>query len=111
MLLLIFCSLLFPTINSTVSPCNSKISLVQASLENNKGLIEISVNTSGKFICTLHTEKGIGLEKVSEKTGAGNSVIKFKDLGTESLYLVQVEFLDAPSPRCSKLQLSQIIIE
>jgi hypothetical protein len=110
MVLLIFSLILNIQLNYQ-PPCANRIFLIKSEKAMSGGKIQISVETSGNFTCTLNIEKGSGLEKVAEKQGKGNGSVSFEKLGTEAIYLIQVEFLNEEKSRCRKLQLSQIIIE
>jgi hypothetical protein len=110
-MLLLFFSLILNIQLNHEPPCVNRISLVKSEKSSSGGKIEISIETSGNFICTLNVEKGSGLEKVVEKKGSGNGLVTFEKVSPNAIYLIQVEFLSEENSRCRKLQLSQIIIE
>lgn len=110
----LFFSLLYLSTISGFSQCKNSIALKRAITNSeliNSGTIEISVNSSDEYRYSLNIEKGSGPEQVMEKNGKGNSVVKFEGLDAESLYLVKFEFFSEDNKHCSKLQLSQIVIE
>lgn len=110
----ILISLLLIISNSVFSQCKNSISLKKAVSKNeltNSGVIEISVNSSEEYRYTLNIENGSGTQQVTEKSGKGNSVIKFEGLDAGLLYQVQFEFSGEDKKYCGKLQLSQIVIE
>lgn len=110
---LFLCLLLFLS-NSAFSQCKNSIALKGAFNENGQkegGVIEISVVTSKDFTCSLSREEGSGPQKITEKKGGRDSIVKFEGLDVNSIYLVQFEFLSEDKKLCSKLQLSQIVIE
>ncbi len=110
----LFFSLLFISSNSVFSQCKNFIALKKAITNNelvNNGVIEISVNSSEEYRYTLNIENGSGTEQLTEKSGEGNSVIKFEGLDAGLLYMVQFEFFKEDKKHCRKLQLSQIVLE
>jgi hypothetical protein len=111
-ILLLFC-LLFS--GSLCAQCpNSSVSVKRTANESQKpkgGTIDISVNTSGAYICVLSIQKGSGPEKIMEKKGSGNSVVRFEKLDVSQIYKVEVEFLNEEEPFCRKLVQSLITIE
>ena len=99
---------------ASYAQCKNSISLKKVSNEtkaSNGGIIDISVNASGGYICILNTEEGSGPEKVAEKRGNGNSVIHFEKLNINEIYKVQVEFLTEDKAICKKLVKSLITFE
>lgn len=107
---LIFC---LNITGAAFSQCNHSISLQKTVIESGlekSGVLEVSVTTSDNYVCVLSVEKGSGPQKVDEKKGQGNSVIRFKGIDINNIYQVQIEFLSDNTP-CRKLQKSQIIFE
>jgi hypothetical protein len=93
--------------------CNNSIALKRAviqSVSENKGVIEIKVNTSDNFTCTLNTESGSGVKKVTTKKGQGSTVVTFQVSNINSIYQIEFEFLSEKG-LCRKLQKSGIILE
>ena len=107
--------ILFLCLYSTAfSQCNNSISLKRVANETNKGnggVIELSVTSSDQYVAVIHVEKGTGPEKIEEKRGKGNAVIRFDGLDVQAMYQVQLEFLSADETHCRKLQKSQITFQ
>jgi hypothetical protein len=93
--------------------CSNSIKVKKAESEasRNSGAIEISVNTTKTFTCTLNIEKGSGPEKIQTKKGSGNQSVEFKNLDKSLGYQVVVEFIGEENKLCKTLQKSQIILE
>lgn len=99
--------------SAAFSQCKHSISLnkvVNETGNRDGGLIEVSVKSSDNYIAVLHIEKGSGPEKIAEKRGSGNAVVRFTGLDVQAIYQVQLEFL-SDDTHCRKLQKSQITFE
>jgi len=94
--------------------CKSSLTIKKVSNESKNGkggVIEVSITTTGAYVCFLNLEKGSGPEKVQEKNGNGNSTIRFESLKQEEIYQVIVEFSDEDKAHCKKLMKSLIALE
>jgi hypothetical protein len=109
-----FVLFLFSGILSTelvFAQCNSSVKASAEIASNELGEIKVDISTSERFVCTLNTVSGKGIEKVNSQNGSGSKAITFSDLDVSKIYQIEVEFTTEENKLCSKLQRNDLVFE